>query len=485
MHSQQWARVKAILESALATPEEIRIALVEEACKDDEEVLRDVLGLLAAHKRAETTDAFSGPFTRYEPPEVALPDRLVGPYRLIRLIGRGGMGSVYLADRADDEFQRQVALKVLRRGVDTEDVLARFMHERQILARLNHPNIATLYDGGAREDGRPYFAMEYVRGEPIVEHCDGRKMSVRQRLDLFRVVCQAVHYAHANLVVHRDLKPSNIFVTDDGTVKLLDFGIARLLRSDDDEATELRTRPGARWLTPDYAAPEQIRGEPVTTATDVYQLGVLLYELLTGTRPFGVDKDGTGLEARERGPARLTAVVTEETARHRSVELPRLRRQLAGDLETIVSQALQADPSRRYPSAEALAEDVRRHLVGLPLVARSDTMLYRITRFVKRHRSVSVAAALTVLAIVAGTVATAWQARVASIERDNARAEAAKAEQVNDFLQSMLSAASPTRSGRDVRVVEVLDAAVARVGDELADQPELEAAVRRTLGITY
>jgi tetratricopeptide (TPR) repeat protein len=347
----------------------------------------------------------------------------VGPYRIVREQGRGGMGTVYLAVRADDEFQKRVALKVLRRGIDTEAIVERFRHERQILARLEHPFISALLDGGTTPDGRPYFAMEFVDGRPIDEYCDARQLDTTARLDLFRRICAAVQHAHQNLVIHCDIKPANVLVTAEGTPKLLDFGIAKLL-TPGSGATLALTFDGSPLLTPEYASPEQVRGGAVTTATDVYSLGVLLYELLTGRRPYQLASRTPADVARvicDTEPERPSTAVTKAAERPRTGDPQRLRRRLAGDLDNIVLKALSKDPARRYASVDQFSEDVRRHLAGLPVLARRDTVGYRVATFVRRHRTAVAAAALLLVALVGGIVATAWQARIASRER--ARAE--------------------------------------------------------------
>ena len=376
-------------------------------------------------------------------------DARVGPYRLIREIGRGGMGAVYLAVRDDDAFQKRVAIKVLKRGMDTQSIVRRFQHERQILAALDHPYIAGLLDGGSTPDGLPYFAMEYVEGQPITEYSDARQLDTNARLELFRQVCSAVQYAHQNLIVHRDIKPANVLVTNDGTPKLLDFGIAKLLNPELVGQTLVPTVAGLQLMTPEYASPEQVRGEPVTTATDIYSLGVLLYELLTARLPYRLTSGTAAEVARavcESPPIRPSTAVTqlaEERTAHADSRrdlvtderraattadrLPAarrdlLRRRLAGDVDNILLKALSKEPVRRYASVDQFSEDVRRHLAGLPVIARKDTLAYRTAKFVHRNRAVVTAASLTVIALVAGIIATTWQARVARLER--ARAEA-------------------------------------------------------------
>ena len=384
--------------------------------------------------------------TSLEIPEPASGQR-VGPYRLIREIGRGGMGTVYLAVRSDDVFQKRVAIKILDRGDTSESIVSRFRNERQILASLEHPHIAGLLDGGTTAQGAPYFAMEYVEGQTISDYCESRQLDTTARLHLFRKVCGAVQYAHQNLIIHRDIKPANVLVTSEGTPKLLDFGIAKLLNPDLGSHALAPTMAGGHLMTPEYASPEQVRGEPVTTASDIYSLGVLLYELLTGQPPYKLESRAPAEVARvvcESVPVRPSTAVTtirhvpdaddamtrpaEKTgdgqraaARARTtVDTERLRRRLAGDLDTIVLKALSKEPPRRYASVDQFSEDINRHLRGLPVIARKDTLGYRTSKFVQRNRAAVAVGLLTLATLVAGIIGTAWQARVASVERRRA-----------------------------------------------------------------
>jgi eukaryotic-like serine/threonine-protein kinase len=389
---------------------------------------------------------------------------VIGPYRVLSLIGRGGMGEVLLAERADGQYEQKVAIKLLKRGMDSERVLKRFLQERRILARLNHPNIARLLDGGMTEDGLPYFVMEYVEGEPITDFAKAWKLDTRGRVELMLHVCEAVEFAHRNLIVHRDLKPSNILVGASGGLKLLDFGIAKFLTESHDDSL---TDTGTRVMTPAYAAPEQILGEPITTSTDVYTLGLLLYELLIGKLPArGRERSGEDTmshDSIERPSAllRRQSVLPDITPRERA----KRARELRGDLDTIVLRALRREPERRYASAGALADDLRRWLDGRPVSARRDSRWYRFRKFVSRHRAGVAAGTAAVTALLVGMSLALWQARVA---RDEAR----NAQRVTEFLVSIFQAADPVqKKGEDLTAQEILDAAVARLPVEFADAP--------------
>jgi serine/threonine protein kinase len=411
---------------------------------ENEDLRREAASLLASARRADAegflgTDAFSVGARilaggEDEPPPAG---GRVGSYRILCEVGRGGMGAVYLAER--EHFRQRVALKVIKRGMDTDDIVRRFRRERQVLASLSHPHVARLLDGGATAEGAPFFVMEYVEGLPITKFCDRRGLSVEARLRLFRKVCAAVSYAHQNLVVHRDIKPSNILVTEDGEPRLLDFGISKLLASGDSETTAEQTSL-VRLMTPDYASPEQVRGEQVTTAADVYSLGVLLYELLCGRRPLEFNNRVPAeilklISEREPAAPSIAALTTqggggpdagqaaspEAAARRRGTRPERLSRRLRGDLDNIVLTAVRKEPSRRYPSVEQFSEDVRRHLAGLPVSARSATLGYRVSKFVRRNRLPVAFASIALLAILAGLSVAVWQAHAA--RRERARAE--------------------------------------------------------------
>ncbi len=418
----RWARIQDLFQQALELPAPARAVFLEGACGGDAEMQREVESLLAADGRA-------GDFL--EQPAIALvpggdideaSGRRIGAYRLVREIGRGGMGAVFLAVRDDDTYRKEVAIKLLKRGMDTDFFVSRFRHERQILARLEHPNIARLLDGGTTDERLPFLVMEYVDGLPLDRYCEQHRLSIAARLKLFVSVCTAVEYAHQHLVIHRDLKPAQVLVTPDGTPKLLDFGIAKLLDSTEGDAQ--RTAPGVAMMTPEYASPEQIRGEPATTATDVYALGVLLFRLLTGGQPYRLATESHAELAWaicEQMPSKPSEIVTvAQVAPTSSPSLHRLRRRLAGDLDTIVIKALRKEPERRYGSVQQLAADLTRHLSGVPVLARPDTLSYRAGRFVSRHRAAAAAAAVAAVTLAAGLTATWLQARVVRAERAKA-----------------------------------------------------------------
>ncbi len=413
----------------------------------------------------------------------------LGPYELIAALGSGGMGTVFLAERRDGQYEQRVALKVARLGMSGGEARQRFLLERQILATLDHPNIARLLDGGVTEEGIPFFVMEYVEGEPITEYCSRRSLALEARLDLFLRVCAAVEHAHRRLIVHRDLKPSNIMVTAGGEVKLLDFGIAKLVGED----APALTRSAERFLTPAYAAPEQIRGEAITTATDVYSLGVILYELLAGRRPF--------VAAAAASPVALAAAILDEEpprpstvasspvpapATEVSRSLRRWRGALRGDLDTIVLAALKKEPERRYPSANALADDVSRHRRGLPIKVRPDTLGYRTGKFVARHRAAAAAAVFVLAALVAVLAAALWQARERAREAVRAEREAEASQAVTRFLVSLFEGSDPSRSrGAVVTAQELLDEGAQRLRSGLGDQPAVRARLLHAVASTY
>jgi Tol biopolymer transport system component/serine/threonine protein kinase len=407
----RWSEVERIIDLALELAPEERSALLDRTCAGDPELRAEVEALLAG---AEAPVFFESPALAFADAliEAEVPGRtgeFFGPYRLVRELGQGGMGLVYLAERMDGQFEQRVALKLIKRGMDSDEILHRFRAERQVLARLNHPHIARLLDGGVTADGQPWFAMEYVEGVALDRHCDEQGLGIEQRLAIFRKVCEAVQHAHESLVVHRDLKPSNILVTPAGEIKLLDFGIAKALTAPEGDTL---TRTGDRLMTPEYAAPEQVRGDPVTTATDVYALGAILYLLLTGRQAHQI----AGRTAAERDQVICEVQPQPPSAAVRGTVRDRLRQRLAGDLDTIVLMALRKEPARRYPSVKALLDDLERHRTGLPVHARRDSPAYRTRKFFGRRRTPIGVAALVCLALAAGLGGTFLAIRASSRE---------------------------------------------------------------------
>ncbi len=427
MTPERWQKVEEVFETAIELPAEEREAFLTQVCGEDDDLRTEIASLL--ENEAEETFFQSavkdGAQTFAHAAVEEIIGQRIGAYRITGLVGQGGMGAVYRAVRDDDQFNQQVAIKIIKRGMDTGLVLRRFWRERQILASLNHQNIARLLDGGTTPDGRPYFAMEFIEGQPISDYCEARELSIPDRLKLFRQVCAAVQFAHQNLIVHRDIKPANILVTEDGTPKLLDFGIAKLLASDTGQAST-RTVTGMRLMTPDYASPEQVRGGTITTASDIYSLGTVLYELLTGQHAHQF-KTYSPVEIEE------TVCLTEaekpsEAAARAEGGHSRWRKQLAGDVDNIVLMALRKEPERRYQSVEQFSEDIRRHLEGLPVIARKDTVGYRTGKFARRNKLGIAAVALVMLSLIAGLIATLHQTRIARAESARAEGERARAE---------------------------------------------------------
>lgn len=486
-----------ILARAQALGPRERTAYVFRACGDDETLASRIFALLDDEQNTLASDGFED-----EPsagPYESLVGQRLGPYKLTRSLGSGGMGDVYLAERADDEYQSQVAIKIVRAGLISSQVRSRLRVERQILASLTHPNIARLLDGGTAADGTPYLVLEYIEGEPIDVYCDRRRLCVEERLQLFRTVCSAVHCAHQNLIVHRDLKPSNILVTADGTPKLLDFGIAKLLDTRPTARTLAVTHFEYRVMTPAHASPEQVRGDPITTASDIYVLGVLLYELLCGRRPFIItsnhlaDIEKIICEQTPRPPSAAVTLgridapgLTEDLAACRGATALKLERRLEGDLDNIVMMAMRKEAARRYGSVEQLSADIARHIEQQPVIATRDTWTYRTDKFLRRHAlAVSAAATVVILLIAFGVVTYAQAQRIAK-ERDRATQEGARAEQISSFMVELFELSDPTKSrGNEIRVRELLDIGARRVSTALADQPRTRATLLGTMGKVY
>lgn len=527
---QRWLRVNELFDAALRLEAGRRTDFLNIQCGSDLALRDEVLSLLEFDRPA---GAFLSSPTRTQ---TAIPSgatgglgrrptptggATAGAYRLIREIGAGGMGAVWLAERGDGEFRKQVAVKLIRRGMDSNEVLRRFRHERQLLAGLVHPNICRLIDGGAAPDGRPFLVMDLVAGQPLDDYCDRRRLTIRQRVELFIQVADAVQFAHQNLVVHRDLKPSNILVSDGGVPTLLDFGIAKVLSPTDPDRGRTQTA-NSNFLTPEYASPEQVRGDPISTASDVYSLGVVLYRILSGRPPYRLDGLGLPELARvvcEEMPPRPSRAVVEppparaappggaapaDIARARGCDVARLCRQLSGDLDTIVLRALAKDAARRYASVDQLAADLHRYLAGRPVSARPDSLRYRAVKFVARNRLEvgAIAASLALVVVVAGLAfvrvreerdqalrarsqeAAARQAAATAAQTAVAKADVAA--EVMQFLLTMLASADPNKSPRrDLTVRQVVDAAAALLDTPSTRQAEVEATLRGAIGNVY
>ncbi|MEZ5344682.1 MAG: tetratricopeptide repeat protein [Pyrinomonadaceae bacterium] len=527
LEPDDWMLVKELLGRSLDLEPGFRAEFLKDSGAK-KEIVKEVISLLEYEEESEeflsvAASGFIVSETAAEDAGESPIEKEIGVYKVIDELGHGGMGAVYLAERIDGKFDQRVAVKMLRREFNTAAIRRRFKKEREIQASLVHPNIAHLLDAGTTEDGVPYIVLEYIEGDPVDEYCERNKLTLNQRLKLFNRICDAVAFAHQKLIVHRDLKPSNILITKDGEPKLLDFGISKLL---DEEIDQAHTITSLGAMTPEYASPEQVNGESVTTSTDIYSLGVILYELLTGRRPFTHTKGN---------PAEIYRAIKEDTPEKPSQaalsssentdpaggktpgtsQLPGDTRKsdgkntnvlaggmssassgvnpklLSGDLDNIILYALRKDPDRRFSTVDQFSADIWRYIDGMPVSARPSTFLYRSSKFIKRN-SFAVSVAVLVLAVmIAGIIATAWQARIANAERDNARSEAAKAVKINAFLQNVLNFSNPhwlssnPEKNRNATVSEAIDAAVKNIDEELKGEPEIQAEVRFTIGKTY
>ena len=499
MHAENWQTIKDILLEALNLDASGRRDYLDRADMTAE-TRQEVESLLLLEEEAE--DFMSLPvgefskdfFALDETSTSAVINQKIGVYEIVSELGVGGMGSVYLARRADGKFEQRVAIKLLKREFNTEKIRRTFKREKEILATLAHPNIATLLDAGTTDDGIPYLVMEYVKGQPIDEYCQRRFLSLNARLKLFNKLCDAVAFAHRNLIVHRDLKPSNILVTEDGEAKLLDFGISKLLDAKAEDAGNI-TQMGA--LTPQYASPEQIKGEPVTTATDIYSLGMVLFNLLTESFPYNFGNQTNGNLLREITKA-APALPSDEARTHITSS------QLRGDLDNIVLKSLCQEPERRYPTVEQFSADIWRYIDGLPVLARPATFSYRARKFYGRNKVSVLAAALILISLCGGIAVAVSQANAAraqarnaaeaqhqaELETGRATAEKQKAERTSRFMQSFLEYANPNWYGRgkgrlDVTVRAAIDDAAARIDTELANEPEVRADLHYTVGEVY
>ena len=498
--------INEIIDRAMELEGVARQAYLDEACGDNETLRESVERVLAVLTKSVPADFLKDPIPMpdlpdlpgFLPPSGALqPGDRIDVYRIVERIGHGGMGEVYLAERDDGAFEQKVAIKMIRAGMGTGEVLRRFHYERQILANLEHPNIARLLHGGLTEGGHPYFVMEYVEGEPIDVYCDRNELSVRARLELFRTVCDAVRYAQRNLVVHRDLKPGNILVTEEGVVKLLDFGIAKLLEPDSDPITAFQTSGQLGPFTPAYAAPEQVVGRPINAATDVYALGVILYELLTGRRPYELERGGGLLPENvrlicEKVPSLPSSVATrrflnEETRLQgklsalRGADPDRLRKTLQGDLDAIVMKALKKEPERRYASAGELLADLDNFLAHRPVSAQRDSVRYRAYKFVQRHRVPVFAGFVAVTALVVGLVTALVWADVAEYEQAQRKIEAESANEALNYIVELFNTVDPDNAqGRGYTSAEIIENALGGL-NELQNKPLARARIINTI----
>jgi eukaryotic-like serine/threonine-protein kinase len=422
MTSERLQKIEDLFETVANCDPDARTATLSQLCAGDEELQREVEKMLAEYSTRGYETAVGGSEAvtsrlRLKGPDQELIGTCLGPYRVAELIGAGGMGAVYRAER-DELFKQQAAIKVVRRGMDSQFILQRFGQERRMLAGLEHPNIARMIDGGATKDGLPYFVMEYIDGgQSITRYCAEHRLSVHDRIKLFRQVCAAIQYAHQKLIVHRDIKPGNILVNQDGVPKLLDFGIAKLLDDSQTEEDSPITLTSMRLMTPDYASPEQVRGLPITTATDIYSLGAVLYELLTGLRPHKLKRytpteiERVVCEIEVARPSNALSEALGETGKRATGIPAKAKRQLAGDLDNIVLMAMRKEPERRYQSVDKLSDDLRRYLEGLPVVARGDSVVYRGKKFIQRHKVITFAGAIVVMSLLIGVITTGYQAR--------------------------------------------------------------------------
>jgi eukaryotic-like serine/threonine-protein kinase len=488
MDISRWEKLRALFGEAIELPAAMREEYIINNCGEDHELLAELRSLLASNTRAGgflniPTVALIQP-EGSATPEDSRPGAVIGHYRIVRAVGKGGMGTVYEAVRDDGVFTMRVAIKLLHAGVFGDNALKRFNTERQLLATLDHSNIARLIDGGTTDDGIPYFVMEFVEGMRIDEYCDAQSLSIRERLAMFRTVCDAVHYAHQHLVVHRDIKPGNILVTADDTPKLLDFGIARLLTDETSGRRQDDTHTGLNIFTPEYASPEQIRCENVTTATDVYSLGILLYKLLTGQKPYDFksplahDISRTVLETEPLRPGLRSISITSTEGE------TRIRHLLKGDLGNIVLMALRKEAARRYQSVEQLSQDIGRYLQGMPVSATRTSASYRLAKLVRRNRVAVISGALVFLSLSVGLIITAY-------ENQAVRKQELRAERINNFLKKILGFSNlmgrnPGKSGLEPTMADALDEAVRHIdAGELADQPEMRADLEQIIGEGY
>ncbi len=485
MNSDKWQKIGIIFEEALKLEEPERSAFLQSACENDSEMIEEVRSLIEADSNVpellQGKAADSIKLVQHKNYE----GKIIGKYKIQSQIAEGGMGAVFLAERADGQFNQKVALKIIKPGMNSAEIINRFNIERQILASLQHPNIARLLDGGLTDESLPYFTMEFVEGKPIDEYCEENELSIHERLKLFVKVCAAIQYAHKNLVIHRDLKPGNIMITKDGTVKLLDFGIAKVFTEND--PLQQTAYPGTKFnvMTPEYASPEQVKGENITTSTDIYSVGLVLYQLLTGEKAFKF-KNRSHLELEKiicfTEPAKPSSLITGKI-KIRTLQPDKLKKILSGDLDNICLTALRKEPERRYASVEQLQQDIINFLDGRPVSARQSTPAYRTGKFIKRHK-ISVISSVFIFAAI--TTLTAYYTVQLKKERDKARLEAQKAEQVAGFLKNIFKLSDPYQArGETITARELLDKGAQKINTNLSDQPDVKTTMLNIIGEVY
>ncbi len=467
-------QVKEIFSEALEMDEAQRLQYLDKVCGDDKDLRSEVESLLASFEKSEEfieTPAFSVN-------QITSPPTHFGNYKIIKEIGQGGMGTVYLAERSDGQFEQMVAIKIVRQIFADSEIIRRFKNERQILAKLQHQNIASLLDGGITESGQPFLAMEYIDGENIADFC--KQISIKERLKLFLKVCKGVSYAHRNLVIHRDIKPSNIIVNRENEPKLLDFGLAKLSEKNSDA-----TQSGLRALTPAYASPEQLKGETITTASDIYSLGVVLYEILTETRPF--ETDGKSFDEIVRTVTVIEPVLPSKNPQS-AFRNPQL---LSGDIDNIVAYSLRKEPSRRYESVDQFAKDIENYLDGLPVIARPNTLVYRTEKFFKRNKVAVVAALLILLSLIGGLIISLRQTSIAYAQEKKAVTESEKSQKITKFMEKVLNYANPawyaegSKLNGQAKLIEVLDDLSDKIGTEFPDDLEIQAELHHKSAEIY
>lgn len=502
MDKNIWTDIKTIFFKAIELDDKERETYLNDVCKTTE-LKKEILTLIIAHDKSE--NFLEDSIIPYEPIKDnsnLFIGKTFGKYKIDKLIARGGMGLVYLGSR-DDEVKQQAAVKIINPGVSSGIVIKRFQNERQTLANLNHPNISRLLDGGITEDGIQFLVMEYIEGISIDTYCDNNKLNIKDRLNLFLKVASVVQYAHQNLVVHRDLKPSNILITQDGEPKLLDFGIAKIL-TPEGEIIETITHRGVWNLTPEFASPEQIKGEPITTKSDVYSLGIILYRLLTGHSPYKIkslfqsDISKIITQTEPTKPSEIIYQTFEKESDEEKIEInpesisktregsvEKLHKKLVGDLDNIVSMAIRKETDRRYSSVELFATDINRYLNYLPVNAHKDSLSYRSKKFFIRNKFKVISAAIIFIIINIGLAGILWQGHLAAKERDIAKLEADKSNRIKSFLFEMISAPDPIKEGNEVKVIDVIKNASQKLSNELKDYPQIEAEIRTMLANTY